>query len=222
MEALEGKDVRHDSFEEVSRILSIVENAKKEYQRAVESMLRFFVGFLLFSVPLIVTVFFLEDRINTVVHKNNIENLLIAYLAILWLTCFCYFLIKRYQLRKKRIVYKTTVSQATELLREVIPVLARTDNWSALRQFELRLRLSKLGISSEKLFAGPYILNCSLFCLHVQAHHSALAVSFRRRNDSPPRYVAAEGCICHSRARRPWAGNGSFWQTGGWNARFSG
>lgn len=50
---------------------------------------------------------------------------------------------------RDRTTDRLAMSEAIELLREIEPVLATQYDWSALERLELRIRLSRFGISSE-------------------------------------------------------------------------
>ena len=158
MEALEEKYTRHDSFEEVDRILAIVENSKSEFDKGKERMLPVFIILFANMCFSALSVIFLEEKGEAIFKDNNVVSLVTSYVVGVLLigmnfTIFYYGFIVNRHFSEKAAGYRLTTSEATEVLRELLPSLSRSEHWSSLRKFELRLRLSKLDISSEKLFS---------------------------------------------------------------------
>jgi len=152
MEALEEKYVKHDSFEEVSRILSIVEDVQKEFEQVRYNL---FNRVLLSAfVGCVFVIAFLEIlKSSSDYTAMSIATIVIALvgfplIAVIILSGTTYLTYHRTKFH-----YKLTSGSALEVVRELIPTLSKSEKWSVLRQFELKLRLSKLGISSEKLFS---------------------------------------------------------------------
>lgn len=158
MEALEEKYVKHDSFEEVDRILIIVENSKSEFERARSSIYFQFTAMTVFTMALILslsgTIDILKGNRTKPDYINFIDPAFMMCTVALLTTFIIVMLSSSYnRYRKNRAYYKSTIKAAAEVIRELVPTLSRSEKWSSLRKFELKLRLSKLDISSEKLFS---------------------------------------------------------------------
>jgi len=160
MEALEEKYVKYDSFEEVDRILTIVENSKIEFEQARRRLSRLSIASLALMVLTAIAVFTMstpKDEIFTLLANGDV-SILAMYAFPLLLSCFnlvMFFYASGTvnQTNKQLSSYKATISRATEILRELIPTLSKSEQWTVLRQLELNLRLSKLGIDSEAMFS---------------------------------------------------------------------
>jgi hypothetical protein len=150
MEAFQERDVKRDSFEEVDRILTIVEKSKTDYNKAESDLVRRIVVVLFVLVAAIFVVLALLNYIYPSAEKSKFFNIYLPVVsaAIGHLTVEVNFFLKR----KKEA--QNTTRQAAEVIREIVPTLSYIEHWSALRKFELRLRLSRLGISTDKIF-GP-------------------------------------------------------------------
>lgn len=161
MEALEDKYTKRDSFDEVDRILTIVEESRRDFEKADKTYSYFMFALfiiMLINVGALLYLFVKGDTMGLSVQTINQENTLssIFYCLISVFGIFIIFrLNKVFEARKKKKEeFLDTTAQAIEVIREIIPVLARSEHWSVLRKFELRLRLSRLGISTETIF-GP-------------------------------------------------------------------
>ena len=165
METIEFKNVKRDGFEEVDRILIIVESSKKEFEQAKDVLLRnAIIMWLIVSTGSVVIFYLVSNFKNLLLISaqgfmpafsiNQLNQYLLSFF-LLFITGFLIGIFfgsyRIYSSKKKN--YRMTILQAADVIREIIPILSRSEHWSALRNFELRLRLSKLGISSEKLFA---------------------------------------------------------------------
>jgi uncharacterized BrkB/YihY/UPF0761 family membrane protein len=162
MEALEEKYVKHDSFEEIDRILTIVENTRSESLKAREKFMQLFMTFMTFLLLSAGSAFFIGSELEKASANNNVDSSNVSLLALYFMVLFpaalfsfvlYYTFAASQQFKKQALINKMTTSQATEVLRELLPSLSRSEDWSTLKKFELKLRLSKLGISSERLFS---------------------------------------------------------------------
>jgi hypothetical protein len=148
MEAFQEQVIKRDSFEEVDRILAIVEESKKDFDKR-----DIFYKFLELSLYLGLLVLIFAYAYSVLYGKNmGIEKYFMGSSVGLFGLLQLVFVLRTR--RKLKNDYMLTSKQATEVIREIFPVLSRSDNWSALQKFELRLRLSRLGISTDKIF-GP-------------------------------------------------------------------
>ena len=144
MEALERIDKQPDSFEEVDRILTIVEQAKSDFDQIEKREIRF-MSVLALSI-LIVSVF----PIGLFIYSKNVIDTFTLLIALLVGASNIVLLRHQFVLYKsKKKQYDLSVVQAIETIREIIPILSGSENWSSLRKFEIRLRLSKLDISPQ-------------------------------------------------------------------------
>lgn len=150
MEAYEERDIKRDSFEEVDRILAIVEESKKKFDKEEaayilisSAMIGLLTGIVMFAYN---SGFFVKETTFT------------ALIIITLVLCTVIFAICYTREKKIRHEFERTKYLATEVIREVVPTLSRSERWSALRKFELRLRLSKLSISADKIFGHEFDL----------------------------------------------------------------
>lgn len=158
MEALEDKYTKRDSFDEVDRILTIVEESRErcEVADSTHNNLSLKFSFLLlttlFSFGFIVNEYFsnYNSWVNIINFKGS-TTLLIFCVIIVSLTLFQL----NQSIKAKESIsreHNTILLEATEVIREIVPALSRSERWSVLQKFELRLRLSRLGISVDKIF----------------------------------------------------------------------
>lgn len=149
MEAYQEKDVKRDSFEEVDRILAIVEESKKKFDKEQ------------FTYNSILTISFIAATVFggiMLFHylKGDLDRDIIMPIAFISSIIEIVYTLNVKE--KARHEFEQTRDQATEVIREVVPALSRSERWSALRKFELRLRLSKLGISADTIFGREFDL----------------------------------------------------------------
>jgi Ca2+/Na+ antiporter len=150
MKSIEQIDKQHDSFEGIDRILTIVEQSKKEYEsltveKASRMRVALYFPLLLSIIGVLLSIYGLLTRSETVLTQLFFVVPFFIFLFVEIKNTLVYDKI----INKKKESYKATNSQATEVLREIIPVVSQRENWSAIRKFEIRLRLSKLDINPE-------------------------------------------------------------------------
>lgn len=154
MEAVERVDRQPNSFEEVDRILTIVEESKKDFDDFNNKKL----SRILTSLYSPILCAFIGVLISLYVHVTKDESVLstnyfnVSFTVVNLLVSIPYIkytLIYSQLSKEKKKSYRITNTQATEILREIIPIISRHENWSALRKIEIRLRLSKLDIGPE-------------------------------------------------------------------------
>ena len=152
METLENKYIKRDSFDEVDRILIIVEKTKEKYERSTQ-FLSYLIWAYTISLFIFVAAFSYSGGISA---SQKSEKFLAVIIASILLLAFGISQIRTFLVRKtlNQKEFTTITLQATEVIREIVPALARSERWSVLQKFELRLRLSRLGIGTEKIF-GP-------------------------------------------------------------------
>jgi uncharacterized membrane protein len=142
----EATKTDHDSFDDVDRILIIVEGSKAKWEKV---KVRFtFYMLMLGPVALLAlyTLCFMTIRIGFDSFKGESFVISIFSLTLSMISIFYFY----EQYREANKDYNQTALRATDLIREIMPALAKSENWSMLRRFELELRLTKLGISKAE------------------------------------------------------------------------
>lgn len=158
MEALEEKYILHDSFEEVDRILTIVEKSKSEFEGARSRLFFQLIVMVIFTTTSILTLSGTFDVLKRGKPKPEFMNFIdpgfmIGIVALL-LTIVIAILSSSYNVySRNKLYYDSTLKAAAGVIRELVPTLSRLEKWSSLRKFEIKLRLSKLGINSEAMFS---------------------------------------------------------------------
>lgn len=159
MEALEDKYTKRDSFDEVDRILTIVEESKREFDKGDKAYSLFMYSLfciIALIISFLIYFFFNGDKIKSYEQAINQENGLFNISSLLFSAIGVFIVFRLTKIlddrKKKEKEFLETTAQATEVLREIVPALSRSERWSVLQKFELRLRLSRLGISVDKIF----------------------------------------------------------------------
>jgi predicted permease len=148
----ERAKTQRDSFEDVDRILAIVEESKAKYEKGKENF-----QLILFVFGSWIGFVSKDDFWGKVVNSFSGELYVEPSLIVLTLGFFLFLTFIYERLLSKRKDYKQTALHAADVIREAIPFLAESENWSPLRKFELNLRLSRLGISeADRAAKKPY------------------------------------------------------------------
>ncbi len=146
MEALERIDRQPDSSDEVDRLLTIVEESKRDFDQVEKREIRFMSILALSVLVISVLPLYLFIFSNSTIDTSTLVIALLIGASNIILLKHHFVLYKN-----KKKLYDQSVKPAIEAIREVIPVLSRSENWSVLKKFEIRLRLSKLNISPEEI-----------------------------------------------------------------------
>jgi hypothetical protein len=144
----EATKTDHDSFDDVDRILIIVEASKAKWEKV---KVRFTISMLILGPILLVALYFFSFMMIIITDPDfhTVEmQFVVSGLIIIILTISIFYSYKEYREANKD--YNQTALRATDLIREIMPALAKSENWSMLRRFELELRLTKLGISKAE------------------------------------------------------------------------
>jgi hypothetical protein len=144
----ERVEVQQDSFEQIDRILKIAEEYNREYRK--ETLLHQLSSWIRFLAAVVLAYGIVEvTGARTDASKFPTVALVAFSIGVLLEIAIRVFYTD--PILKKIKQYKSVTDQAIEIIRETYPFISIAENWSPLRKFELKLRLSQLGIAETTL-----------------------------------------------------------------------